>query len=215
MPGLTAKVFRTHHATMAVQATLAASGVQPDDPDFRKWEAASLANLEAAVLCNHNKQAPKNWKGSRETMQQRIARAESRVQAARREVKGLEEALGTLRQQARDAKAGSTGTKRTQVAERYEKKLAVAARKLAGARERLQRAMLAHGALRAQAAIANKRRTWNLQTSLKSYIDPRVYSRWGRQVAYDVLGCYYPKTLQRRFSWAQEDEEGAPAVETA
>ncbi len=196
MPGLTAKVFRTHHATMAVRQSLADSGVQATDPPYRKWEAASLANLEAAVLCNHNKQAPKNWPKSRRQFQERVERAEARVQAARRAVRELEEALAALRRRAREARQGSA-----------EKKLAQIGRRLEAARERLQRAMLAHGALRSQAAIANKRRTWNLQTSLKSYIDPREYHRWGRQVGYDVLGQYYPKTLRRRFSWVQEEDE--------
>lgn len=206
MPGLTAKVFRTHHATMAVRQSLAGSGVQADDPLYRKWEAVSLANLEAAVLCNHNKQAPKNWQKSRQQFQERIDRAQERVQAARQAVRELEEALAALRRQAREARQASPEKKRAAAAGRYEKKLAQAERKLQAARERLQRAMLAHGTLRAQAAIANKRRTWNLQTSLKSYIDPREYHRWGRQVDYDVLGQYYPKTLQRRFSWAREEE---------
>jgi hypothetical protein len=109
--------------------------------------------------------------------------------------------------------------RQAQVAARYEKKIALATRRRDAAREKLQRALLAHGALRAQAAIAGKKRTWNLQTSLKSYIDPRVYHRWGQAVGYDVLARYYPKTLQRRFSWARETEdaekaEGAEGGET-
>jgi DNA topoisomerase-1 len=214
MPGLTAKVFRTHHATMAVHDSLAASGVQASDPEFRKWEAISLANLEAAELCNHNKQAPKSWKSSRERFQERVDRAEARVKAGRQEVKALEQALAALRQEARSAKKEASKARQAQVAARYEKKIAQVTRRLEAAREKLQRAMLAHGALRAQAAVASRRRTWNLQTSLKSYIDPRVYHRWGQSVGYDVLARYYPTTLQRRFSWAR-GAEGAEAAEGA
>jgi DNA topoisomerase-1 len=65
LPGLTAKVFRTHHATIAVRERLTRSEVQPTDPEYIKWEAANLANLEAAVLCNHTKQAPASWARSR------------------------------------------------------------------------------------------------------------------------------------------------------
>jgi DNA topoisomerase-1 len=212
MPGLTAKVFRTHHATVTVQESLVSSGVQEADPDYRKWEAVSESNLRAAELCNHYKQAPKSWKSSRERFQERIKKAEARVQKARREVKALEGALAQVRQEAREAKEAASETQRKRVATRYEKRIATAKRKLETARERLQRALLAHGKLRAQAAIASKRRTWNLQTSLKSYIDPRVYHRWGESVGYDVLASYYPKTLQRRFSWAREGE-GAEDVE--
>jgi len=47
-------------------------------------------------------------------------------------------------------------------------------------------------------------RDYNLTTSLKSYIDPRIYYEWGKRVNYDWK-LYYPKTLQRKFSWVETD----------
>jgi DNA topoisomerase-1 len=44
-------------------------------------------------------------------------------------------------------------------------------------------------------------RDYNLGTSLKSYIDPRIYKEWGKKVGFDPA-LYYPKSLQRKFSWA-------------
>lgn len=204
LPGLTAKVFRTHHATLAVRETLERSGVRPDDPEYKKWEAASLANLEAAVLCNHYKQAPKNWEAGRRRFQERLERAEAQVQKCRAVLRALEEKAKALRREAREALRAATGERRERLRARYEKREEQVARQLEAARERLQRALLAQGRLRAQASIAEKKRTWNLTTSLKSYIDPRVYVRWGQDVGYDVLSCYYPKVLQRRFSWVKE-----------
>jgi hypothetical protein len=57
----------------------------------------------------------------------------------------------------------------------------------------------------------------NLGTSLKSYIDPRVYCRWGLEVEYDVLDKFYPKALERKFAWAaeavkQESEDTEPTI---
>jgi len=203
LPGLTAKVFRTHHATLAVRESLGRSGVQPDDPEYRKWEAASLANLEAAVLCNHYKQAPRNWEASRRRFQERLERAEAQVERHRAALRALEEKARALRQESREALQAASGERRERVRARYKKRLDQVTRQIQVARERLQRALLARGRLRAQALIAEKKRTWNLTTSLKSYIDPRVYVRWGEQVGYDVLADYYPKVLQRRFSWAK------------
>lgn len=205
VPGLTAKVFRTHHATAVVRATLERSGVRAEDPEYKKWEAASLANLEAAMLCNHTKQAPKNWEAGQARMQERLQRAGERVQAARQGLKAAEASLSDLRRKAREAVKASPAGRKEQVRARWEKKVGEAARKVEQARERLQRALLAQGKLRAQASIAAHKRTWNLGTSLKSYIDPRVYHRWGREVGYDVLAHYYPKALQRRFSWVREE----------
>jgi len=46
---------------------------------------------------------------------------------------------------------------------------------------------------------------YNLTTSLKSYIDPRVYHQWGREIDFDWK-LYYNKTLQRKFSWVEQSE---------
>jgi len=43
---------------------------------------------------------------------------------------------------------------------------------------------------------------YNLRTSLKSYIDPRIYYSWGKSVDFDWK-LYYPKTLQKKFSWVE------------
>ncbi len=211
LPGLTAKVFRTHHATVAVQERLQTSGVQAGDPEYKKWEAASTANLEAAVLCNHTKQEPASWARSRQRYQERLAKAKERVDKARRQLREIEQTLADLRQQAREAVQGAAEKQRPRVKARYDKRLETAKRRVKAARERVQRALLAQGKLRAQAEIARKKRTWNLGTSLKSYIDPRVYVRWGEQVDYDVLERYYPKALRQRFSWAYVEDEEEPS----
>jgi DNA topoisomerase-1 len=48
-------------------------------------------------------------------------------------------------------------------------------------------------------------RDYNLTTSLKSYIDPRLYHTWGQQVNYDWKQ-YYPKSLHKKFSWVEKKE---------
>jgi DNA topoisomerase-1 len=47
---------------------------------------------------------------------------------------------------------------------------------------------------------------YNLGTSLKSYIDPTVYVKWGKKVKFDVEK-FYPKTLRSKFSWALEQQK--------
>ncbi len=42
---------------------------------------------------------------------------------------------------------------------------------------------------------------YNLGTSLKSYVDPRVYVKWADQVDFG-LDKLYPKTLRNKYSWA-------------
>src|SRR5256712_12950351 len=70
MSGLTAKVFRTHHATETVQKYLDQyDGFKSDSPPFMKLYRARLANLEAAIRCNHKRTPPKTWESSLEKKQ--------------------------------------------------------------------------------------------------------------------------------------------------
>jgi DNA topoisomerase-1 len=208
MPGLTAKVFRTHHATMAVSESLAASGAKADHPEYVKWQAANLANLEAAVLCSHTKAATGNWAATRERYQERQESAEERMERYRQQVQETTEALSALRQEARQKREeAATPEARRKIRERYAKRIERAQARLDAARQRRSRASDALGKVKAQSMIAGKKRTWNLGTSLRSYIDPRVYVRWGENVNYDVLEKYYPSTLRRRFAWVRFDSE--------
>ena len=208
LPGLTAKVFRTYHATQAVRDSLSAAEVEASDPPYKKWGAISLANLEAAVLCNHYKAAPANWRDRRQRASERRQRLEERVAACRSPVRQASEALKALQQEAREKKNGArTGAQRERLQARYAKKIEKAGKKVETARGKLERAEATLGKARTQDTIAARGRTWNLGTSLKSYIDPRVLYQWGQQVEYDVLALYYPKALQRKFAWVSEQEQ--------
>jgi DNA topoisomerase-1 len=209
LPGLTAKVFRTHHATIAVQDSLEASEVAAGDPEYLKWQAASLANLEAAVLCNHTKKEPASWARSRKRYKERQLKARERVEKYRVRLEEYKQALLDLEEEAREKEEAASPDKLEKVQARYEKRRGVARRRIERTEGQLERARNALGKIQAQASIAAKKRTWNLGTSLKSYIDPRVYYEWGQSVDYDVLERYYPKALRQKFAWVRdEDEDG-------
>jgi len=214
LPGLTAKVFRTHHATQAVKNSLDGSEVEASDPDYEKWGAVVQANLEAAVLCNHYKKAPENWSERRDRFNEKKEAAQERVNALRAELKQANEALDAIKRESREKKAeASSDEQKERMKARYAKRIEQAKKKADVAKARLQKAEDALGKLKIQDMVAARGRTWNLGTSLKSYIDPRVYYRWGQTVDYDVLGRYYPKTLQRKFAWVRDQEQPGDSEE--
>jgi DNA topoisomerase-1 len=61
MPGLTAKVFRTYIATKDVQESLSTAKIESGSSEAQKIYVAKMANLKAAITCNHKKGVdPKN-----------------------------------------------------------------------------------------------------------------------------------------------------------
>ena len=161
MPGLTAKVFRTYHASKSVREYLANSKVRPEDPEFEKKYVAKMANLEAAITCHHKRKLPKNWKES----------LEKKVNG----LKALKEKLKEVKERPRS-------------------------------RSRAKRIKSLQGRIRAaklKVKLTKASRDYNLGTSLKSYIDPRLYIKWAEEISYDWKKIY-PKTLQQKFAWAED-----------
>jgi DNA topoisomerase-1 len=212
-PGLSAKVFRTHHATEVVRDSLAGCGVTADDPEYAKREAMVLANLDAAILCNHTKQAPAKWAARKVRMREQRQRVKDRVAKYREQVREYRARRAALVGEAKEKTAAASDKQRPKVRQRYRKRRAVADRRITAAKDRLQRARVALGKVESRNKLAGKGRTWNLGTSLKSYIDPRVCYRWGRQVDYEVIAKYYPKALQRKFAWVADSDHQEPAGE--
>jgi DNA topoisomerase-1 len=214
LPGLTAKVFRTHHATMAVQHSLQSCDVKADDPEYKKWKAATLANLEAAILCNHTKKEPASWPRSQKRHEERRRKAEERVDKYRARLGEQRQALAQLKEEhalQQEAQKELDEAKQKKARARYKRRRGVARRRVERARAQLQKARQSLGKIKAQASMAAKKRTWNLGTSLKSYIDPRIYYAWGQQVDYDVLERYYPKALRQKFAWVKDETYQAPS----
>ena len=150
MPGLTAKVFRTFHSTAEVTNYLKHHDIlKNSDFEYEKIYQAKLANLQAAIRCNHKKTLPKNWDES-------LAKKEERL-----------------------------------------KTLLTHKPKTERAHERL---MIRIKKQRLTIDLAKKTKEYNLNTSLRNYIDPRVYKAWSNHVNLD-LGRIYPKSLHRKISW--------------
>ena len=125
---------------------------------------------------------------SRQRYQERREKAEDAGQDLPGAGQDYREALADLREEAREKQAGRPGAaaRPGQGALRQADRRGRAPRG-AAPRHSWTRPGCARDKIKAQASIAAKKRTWNLGTSLKSYIDPRVYYEWGQQVDYDVL----------------------------
>src|SRR6266567_832384 len=125
-------------------------GKRPEDSPYVKLHHARVANLEAAIRCNHKRTPPKTWEGSLLKKQQRL------------------DELTT--------KKVETDKQKMRLEERIRK-------------------------LKLDVDLQKRTRDYNLNTSLRNYIDPRVYKNWANKAEYDWKGIY-PKTLQRKFLWA-------------
>ncbi len=253
---LSAKVFRTFHATTTVESYLQQNGkLKKDAPDAEKEFVAKMANLQAAIKCNHKRTPPKTWAESVEKRAQSV----EKLRAAKPDLQKLDEQIKTRQaaldklvaaQKEFDAKAPEQWRKKfaaqvaleNQGAPTDEKKLKEYTQKLKAAQKATrdaektfkqktkrykERVAAAHKALiaaqdarkraessyreRVQKAelglkLVRETKDYALNTSLKNYIDPRVYRDWGKRVDYDWKKLY-TGSLQKKFTWAMQDDE--------
>lgn len=88
VPGLSAKVFRTYHATQIAETYLRLNTVKEKEPP-EKLHLAKMATLEAAKFCNHQRTIPKNWEQSLEKKRERLRALEGREKRDIKRIKRL------------------------------------------------------------------------------------------------------------------------------
>jgi len=152
---ITAKSFRTYHATKVVEKYLKGLDSKLVESDeLTKIYYAKLANLEAAKFCNHKRTPPKNWEES---------------------IKKKEEKLHQLQN----------------ITPKTDKQ-----------RQSIDKRLLR---LKLTLDLLRQTKDYNLNTSLKNYIDPRIYKSWCDAIGLDWKKLY-TKTLQRKFAWVSKSK---------
>ncbi|MCS7120387.1 MAG: DNA topoisomerase I [Nitrososphaerota archaeon] len=240
IPGLSAKVFRTCYATAAVEDTLYSAQVKLEDPDYIKKYIATMANLEAAKVCNHKRTLPRGWSASlkkkmmdlknkteiardkQKKIEEKIAKEKNRfsetlkkfyerIEARKNRINLLKQRLDSLKANVRYNKTNSRRIRLERKAinsykdkiiklrKKHRERIQKLREKLKEEKEKSSRVL---EKMRLQIDSKKKTGTYNLGTSLRSYIDPRIYYEWGKRVGYDWK-LYYPKSLQKKFSWVE------------
>ncbi len=149
--GLTAKVFRTYLATTEVKRYLSDKLDVKGKTENEKLYIAKMANLQAAVMCNHKRTIPKSF--------------EEGLEKKREQLKKLKETTP------------KTPKQKEALKQRAEK-------------------------LKLSIDLQEKTRDYNLGTSLRNYIDPRVFKAWTDEVKADWEKLY-TTSLQRKFLWVK------------
>jgi DNA topoisomerase-1 len=218
--------------------------VSPEASEYLKKHLATLANLEAAKVCNHKRTIPKTWSSSLERQRQRLKerqeRAKKNIKKYRQKIKDtqksysermtryekkLEEDEGKLKQYLKELKKRESEGRSTKgikkriaskrkVMKNSKSRLRDTKKKLQNRltvlRQNLEKRRIRDTELieKTNLQIKTKEltRDYNLNTSLKSYIDPRIFHTWCKKVDYDWRN-YYPKTLQKKFSWVENVNE--------
>ena len=246
MKGLSAKVFRTLYASDAVKSKLDKTALEAEKPEYVKKYFATMANLEAAKVCNHKRTISKNWKSSLEKKKERLkvlnkrgkvaqakikqrtkdgvkkheermVKQRKRLRAAEAKLEDIKLKMETNKNEGKDVSALKKRVKRQQetvtrhkqrIKDMKVKQVERNAKLKESLEKRKQRDVGTLEKMKLKISVQQETRDYNISTSLKSYVDPRIYYEWGKQVTYDWKQ-YYPKSLHKKFSWldCQDDKK--------
>ena len=187
--GLTAKVFRTFLASSVVSKYLRENGDVKRSTPAEKLYHAKLANLEAATMCNHKRTIPKTFE---QTLQKKVNNLKTVKAAA--PWKKKEEAL----KKAESVKPKTDAQKEKQN-ERIKKAKIQIRKSKQKHKERIEKLTL-------QMDLTKKTKDYNLGTSLRNYIDPRIFKSWTDDVGAEWEKLY-TSALQKKFLWVKSESE--------
>ena len=183
---LSAKVFRTYLASSVVTEYLREHENVKSESDMKKLFHAKLANLEAAIKCNHKRTIPKNFEESLQKKRDTLKNMEKT-----KPWKTTEELLKKA-----ESKTAKTEKLKEKQKERIKKIKTTIKNKKVKHTERIEK-------LELQVSLSEKTRDYNLGTSLRNYIDPRIFKTWTDEVGADWEKLY-TSALQKKFLWVKD-----------
>ena len=186
--GLTAKVFRTYLATAVVKKYLVEHDNMKGKTANEKLYHAKLANLEAAMMCNHKRTIPKTFEESLQKKRDSLKKREKE--------KAWEKTKLTLKKV--EASTPKTDTQKKSKEKRIKTLNEQVKKQKIKHKERLEK-------LELQINLSEKTRDYNIGTSLRNYIDPRVFKAWTDEVGAEWEKLY-TAALQKKFLWVKSEK---------
>ena len=183
--GLSAKVFRTYLASSVVSKYLRDHDNIKSESNMKKLFHAKMANLDSAIMCNHKRTIPKNFEQSLQKKKDTL----SNVEKSKPWLKSEESLKKTQSKTSKTEKQ-----KETQI-ERVKKIRATMKKQKERHKERVEKLQL-------QIELTQKTRDHNLGTSLRNYIDPRIFKTWTDEVGAEWEKLY-TSALQKKFLWVK------------
>ncbi|XP_068116888.1 DNA topoisomerase I, mitochondrial-like isoform X2 [Hyperolius riggenbachi] len=175
MEGLTAKVFRTFNASITLQQQLQEL-TEPTAAVPEKILSYNRANRAVAILCNHQRAAPKTFDQSMANLKTKIDSRKDQISLAKKELK--------------EAKKQAKEKDSEKVLKLVESKK----KALLRAEEQLMR-------LEVQATDKEENKQIALSTSKLNYLDPRISVAWCKKWGVS-LEKIYNKSYRDKFAWA-------------
>jgi len=176
MPGLSAKVFRTFNASSTLQAQLDEL-TDPEGSVTAKFLQYNRANRAVAILCNHQRAAPKTFDKQMENLVNKLKEKKKQIKDCKKEIKNYKR---EYHEQGKSSKIKDLIDKKKKTLERLEEQ---------------------YFKLEVNMTDKEENKEIALGTSKLNYLDPRISVAWCKKN--DVpIEKVYNKTQRQKFQWA-------------
>ncbi|KAG7394441.1 DNA topoisomerase 1 [Phytophthora boehmeriae] len=207
MPGLSAKVFRTFNASFTLEKELPGPIGEELDPQGKMEVAPKVvlyndANRKVAILCNHQRTAPKSFDTTLDKMNAQLEQLDSQLKDLKQwkaliakgksksiKLKSAADTKDSKEEDALQKKAQAHMFQRTPSADQVDKKIEAWKKKIKAL------------SLRLQDKTDNKEVA--LGTSKLNYMDPRITVAWCKRNEVPI-SAVFSKTLREKFVWAMD-----------
>jgi len=185
LKGLSAKVFRTYLASRVVSKYLREHNDIKSKSYIEKLYHAKLANLDAAIMCNHKRTIPKTFEDALQKKRNTLKNAEKASPWTKQEDSLKKTENKTIKtEKQKEAQKKQIKKIKLQIKKKKDKQ-----------KERVEK-------LKLQIDLTQKTRDYNLGTSLRNYIDPRIFKSWTDEMNAEWEKLY-TAALQKKFLWVK------------
>ncbi|MXY60959.1 MAG: DNA topoisomerase I, partial [Cenarchaeum sp. SB0665_bin_23] len=186
--GVTAKVFRTYLATKVVTKYLSEHDDLKNASISQILYHAKMANLQAAMRCNHKRAIPKTFKQSLQKKKDNLKKIKLQNTWAK-----TEETIKNVKKT-----KPKTAKQKEKHRERLKRLRATVKQRKQRHNERVEKQSLLIN-------LVQNTRDYNLGTSLRNYIDPRVIKAWTDEMSIEWEKMY-TTALQKKFLWVGKEK---------
>jgi DNA topoisomerase-1 len=171
--------------------------------DWREKRDKSKASWDSAR--DRKRHIRSSKRKGKTTKKARLEEAQEQIDRVKERLEKAEAGLKKARDRYEKSKIAFTKKQDSlkEFKEKSTERIARAEKTVTNAKERVKKAELAKQKIEIDYALARKCRTWNLGTSLKSYIHPKIVYQWCQKIDYEWRKVY-SKALQRKFEWVEQ-----------
>ena len=197
-PQLSAKVFRTYNASITLQNQLDNCNLSEKDKVDDKVQFYEEANRKVAILCNHQKTAPKGFNAQSITLNQQLKDYLKYLEELQDHLQSFKGKVKKMRKSSKKNEEEDDEENKSKLKKTFPDNIEKTTKAIKNTVEKISK-------LEKKITSRDENKEIALNTSKLNYMDPRITVSWCKNFEVPVEKIFQ-KSVREKFPWAMYTE---------